>query len=69
MLPATKAIPKGVTLLHVRQGEAKRLGHAISCARPAVGDEPFAVVLPDVLIDDHAADLSRDNLAAMLRPV
>lgn len=31
--------PPGVTLLHVRQGEAKGLGHAISCARPAVGNE------------------------------
>ena len=59
--------PKDVTLLHVRQGEAKGLGHAISCARPAVGNEPFAVVLPDVLIDDYASDLSRDNLAAMVR--
>lgn len=59
--------PKDVTLLHVRQGEAKGLGHAISCARPAVGNEPFAVVLPDVLIDDYASNLSRDNLAAMVR--
>ena len=59
--------PKDVTLLHVRQGEAKGLGHAISCARPAVGDEPFAVVLPDVLIDDYASDLSQDNLASMVR--
>lgn len=59
--------PPDVTLLHVRQGEAKGLGHAISCARPAVGNEPFAVVLPDVLIDDHESDLSCDNLAAMVR--
>jgi len=59
--------PADVTLLHVRQGEAKGLGHAISCARPAVGNEPFAVVLPDVLIDDYEADLSRDNLAAMVK--
>ena len=34
----------------------KGLGHAISCARPAVGNEPFAVVLPDVLIDDYESD-------------
>ncbi|WP_417530274.1 UTP--glucose-1-phosphate uridylyltransferase GalU [Marinobacter lipolyticus] len=59
--------PKDVTLLHVRQGEAKGLGHAISCARPAVGNDPFAVVLPDVLIDDAASDLTKDNLAAMVR--
>ncbi len=59
--------PADVTLLHVRQGQALGLGHAISCAFPAVGNEPFAVVLPDVLIDDAAADLSQDNLAAMIR--
>jgi len=59
--------PADVTLLHVRQGEAKGLGHAISCARPAVGNDPFAVVLPDVLIDDYESDLSRDNLAAMVK--
>ncbi|KEF31645.1 UTP--glucose-1-phosphate uridylyltransferase [Marinobacter nitratireducens] len=59
--------PEDVTLLHVRQGEAKGLGHAISCARPAVGNEPFAVLLPDVLIDDYASDLRKDNLAAMVR--
>lgn len=59
--------PDDVTLLHVRQGEALGLGHAIQCAGPAVGDEPFAVVLPDVLIDEAAADASRDNLAAMVR--
>lgn len=59
--------PRDVTLLHVRQGEAKGLGHAISCARPAVGNDPFAVLLPDVLIDDYASDLSNDNLAAMVR--
>ncbi|HCP21984.1 UTP--glucose-1-phosphate uridylyltransferase GalU [Spongiibacter sp.] len=59
--------PADVTLLHVRQGQALGLGHAISCAFPAVGNEPFAVVLPDVLIDDAASDLSQDNLAAMIR--
>ena len=36
--------PKGVTIMHVRQGEAKGLGHAVLKARPLVGDEPFAVV-------------------------
>jgi UTP--glucose-1-phosphate uridylyltransferase len=35
----------------VRQGEAKGLGHAVLCAREAVGDEPFAVVLGDDLLD------------------
>ncbi|MEN3158186.1 UTP--glucose-1-phosphate uridylyltransferase GalU [Alkalimonas sp. NCh-2] len=57
--------PKDVTIMHVRQGEAKGLGHAVLCARPLVGDVPFAVVLPDVLIDGYDSDLKRDNLAQM----
>ena len=35
----------------VRQGEARGLGHAVLCARAAVGDEPFAVILGDDLLD------------------
>ena len=57
--------PKDVTIMHVRQGEAKGLGHAVLCARPLVGDVPFAVVLPDVLIDGYESDLKKDNLAQM----
>jgi UTP--glucose-1-phosphate uridylyltransferase len=52
--------------MHVRQGQAKGLGHAILCAKPMVGDEPFAVVLPDVLIDEYESDLKTQNLARML---
>src|SRR5690606_38332793 len=59
--------PKGVTIMHVRQGQPKGLGHAVLCAKPLVGDAPYAVVLPDVLIDDAAANLEQENLAAMLR--
>lgn len=59
--------PKDVTIMHVRQGQAKGLGHAVLCARPLVGDVPFAVVLPDVLIDGYDSDLARDNLAQMAR--
>ncbi|WED79365.1 UTP--glucose-1-phosphate uridylyltransferase GalU [Aeromonas allosaccharophila] len=59
--------PKDVTIMHVRQGEAKGLGHAILCAYPLIGDNAFAVVLPDVLLDDAAADLKHDNLAKMIR--
>ncbi|QLQ31269.1 MAG: UTP--glucose-1-phosphate uridylyltransferase GalU [Candidatus Thiothrix singaporensis] len=58
--------PVDVTIMHVRQGQAKGLGHAIMCAHPIVGNEPVAVVLPDVIIDDAASDLTKDNLAAML---
>ncbi|WP_119395609.1 UTP--glucose-1-phosphate uridylyltransferase GalU [Salinibius halmophilus] len=59
--------PKDVTIMHVRQGTAKGLGHAVLCARPLVGDNPFAVVLPDVLIDDVAANPKADNLAEMVK--
>lgn len=58
--------PEHVTIMHVRQGVAKGLGHAVLCARPLVGNNPFAVVLPDVLIDEASSDLSRENLAEML---
>lgn len=57
--------PKDVTIMHVRQGIAKGLGHAILCAQPLVGDNPFAVVLPDVILDEFTADQAHENLAAM----
>lgn len=58
--------PKHVTIMQVRQGLAKGLGHAILCAYPLVGDEPFAVILPDVILDEYTSDLSKDNLSEML---
>ncbi|HDR1419112.1 UTP--glucose-1-phosphate uridylyltransferase GalU [Pasteurella multocida] len=59
--------PKNVTIMHVRQGNAKGLGHAVLCGRPLVGNEPFAVILPDVLLTDFSADQKRENLAAMVK--
>jgi UTP--glucose-1-phosphate uridylyltransferase len=44
-------LPKGVTCIYVRQPAALGLGHAVLCAEPVVGDEPFAVILADDLID------------------
>lgn len=44
-------VPPGVTCIYIRQGEPLGLGHAVLCARPAVGDEPFYVHLADDLID------------------
>jgi UTP--glucose-1-phosphate uridylyltransferase len=58
--------PKGVTIMHVRQGEAKGLGHAVLKARPIIGESPFVVVLPDVILDEASANLKTENLAAML---
>ncbi|MCF1428055.1 MAG: UTP--glucose-1-phosphate uridylyltransferase GalU [Shewanella sp.] len=58
--------PKDVTIISVRQAQAKGLGHAILCARPVVGNAPFAVLLPDVIIDAAGCDLKKDNLAQMV---
>jgi len=58
--------PRGVTIMHVRQGEAKGLGHAVLKARPIIGNEPFVVVLPDVILDAASANLKTENLSAML---
>ncbi|MBI3069435.1 MAG: UTP--glucose-1-phosphate uridylyltransferase GalU [Betaproteobacteria bacterium] len=48
-----EVIPGRVRCIYVRQAKALGLGHAVLCAEPAVGDEPFAVVLADDLIDDE----------------
>ena len=59
--------PKDVTIMHVRQGNAKGLGHAVLCGRPVVGNEPFAVVLPDVLLAEFTANQKKENLSAMIK--
>ncbi len=46
-------IPSHVTCIYIRQGETLGLGHAVMCARPVVGDEPFAVILADDMIDGN----------------
>jgi len=43
-------LPPGISCIYIRQGEPLGLGHAVLCARPAVGNEPFFVHLPDDLI-------------------
>ncbi|MQX54369.1 UTP--glucose-1-phosphate uridylyltransferase GalU [Alcanivorax sediminis] len=44
-------LPADVSVISVRQHRALGLGHAVACAAPVVGNEPFAVLLPDVLVD------------------
>ena len=44
-------VPKGINCIYIRQSEPLGLGHAVLCAAPVVGDEPFAVLLADDLID------------------
>ncbi len=63
------------TVAHVRQHERLGLGHAVWCARHLIGDEPFAVILPDDVIDaetpclkqmvDAYADTGGNMVAAM----
>ncbi len=45
-------VPENVTCIYIRQSEPLGLGHAVLCAKPVIGNEPFAVILPDDLIDD-----------------
>lgn len=44
-------LPKNVNCIYIRQAEPLGLGHAVLCAKPVVGDEPFAVLLADDLLD------------------
>ncbi len=44
-------LPPNITCMYIRQTEALGLGHAVLCAQAAVGNEPFAVILADDLID------------------
>ncbi|NDL61688.1 UTP--glucose-1-phosphate uridylyltransferase GalU [Acerihabitans arboris] len=67
LLDSVRSIcPAGTTIMHVRQGQSKGLGHAVMCAYPLIGDHPFVVLLPDVLIDETTCDASADNLAGMI---
>lgn len=45
-------LPPNITCVYVRQADALGLGHAVNCARPVVGDEPFAVILADDLVNN-----------------
>lgn len=50
-LAAVRRLTELARFVSVRQGEPRGLGHAVLCARAAVGDEPFAVLLGDDLLD------------------
>jgi UTP--glucose-1-phosphate uridylyltransferase len=56
-------LPKGVQAVFVTQAEALGLGHAVLCARPVVGNEPFAVLLPDDLIWNRNGDGALKQMA------
>jgi UTP--glucose-1-phosphate uridylyltransferase len=48
-------LPRGINCIYIRQAEALGLGHAVLCAEPVIGNEPFAVLLADDLIDAKVA--------------
>ncbi len=52
-------LPPGCRCIYIRQAEPLGLGHAVLCAQPVVGNEPFAVVLADDLIDARPPALAQ----------
>lgn len=52
-------IPEGITCIYIRQPEPLGLGHAVLCAKPVVGDQPFVIILPDDLIDDGTRGVTK----------
>jgi UTP--glucose-1-phosphate uridylyltransferase len=48
-------LPKNVTCIYIRQPYAAGLGHAVLCAKPVVGNEPFSVILADDLMDSNVS--------------
>jgi len=52
-------LPEGVRCIYIRQPEPLGLGHAVLCAQPVVGNDPFAVVLADDLMDSQPGAMSR----------
>lgn len=60
-------LPDDVVIASVRQGKPLGLGHAVLQGRAVVGDNPFAVLLPDVVLDPFDTDYTRQNLAFMLK--
>ncbi|MDO4895027.1 UTP--glucose-1-phosphate uridylyltransferase [Moraxella sp.] len=59
-------LPDDVVITSVRQGKPLGLGHAVLQGRAVVGDNPFAVLLPDVVLDPFDTDYGTQNLAFML---
>jgi len=59
------ATPPGVNCIYIRQTEALGLGHAVLCAAPVIGNEPFAVLLADDLIDAEVPVMRQMNERAL----
>ncbi|ENU18494.1 UTP-glucose-1-phosphate uridylyltransferase [Acinetobacter bohemicus ANC 3994] len=52
----TEILPENVSIISVRQSQPLGLGHAVLCAKSVIGDDAFAVLLPDVLVQNKAAE-------------
>lgn len=52
----TEILPEHVSIISVRQSQPLGLGHAVLCAKSVIGDDAFAVLLPDVLVQNKAAE-------------
>ena len=52
-------LPEGAHCIYIRQAEPLGLGHAVLCARPVVGDDAFAVILADDLMDSQPPAMAR----------
>ncbi|MCG9482656.1 UTP--glucose-1-phosphate uridylyltransferase GalU [Acinetobacter pittii] len=59
----TQIVPPHVSVVSVRQPQPLGLGHAVLCAKSIVGQDDFAVLLPDVLVKD---DSGRNDLTRMI---
>lgn len=60
LLQAVQSIaPMDVSFIYIRQSEPLGLGHAVLCAEVAIGNEPFAVILPDDLIDSEQSAIGQ----------
>ena len=57
-------VPKNVECIFVRQPEQLGLGHAVFCARRAVGNEPFVVILADDFLHNENGNVTNDLLRA-----
>ncbi|MDI3379575.1 UTP--glucose-1-phosphate uridylyltransferase GalU [Acinetobacter sp. V89_7] len=60
----TEILPSNISVISVRQPQPLGLGHAVLCAKSVIGNEDFAVLLPDVLVKNNSA---KNDLARMIQ--
>ncbi|MBJ8505165.1 UTP--glucose-1-phosphate uridylyltransferase GalU [Acinetobacter seifertii] len=59
----TEILPTNISIVSVRQPQPLGLGHAVLCAKSVVGEDDFAVLLPDVLVKDNS---EKNDLSHMI---